>query len=162
MSGAVASTSGSTARLTAVTHTPATIAIARIAAVAHTPTSGSITRNRADTDTPAAKSTARIAANTHTPTTVPTARITAAVAHDELKRPINANPWPAGFLRRVNGRAATAKRKTALLKIPLSKIAQPFMAGKTPPTIQSPARDGRTFLSSLTGLVWFVGCFTQP
>jgi hypothetical protein len=131
MSGAVATTSAATARLTAVAHTPATIAIAWIAAVAHTPTSVPIARNRADTDTAAAQSTARITAGTDTATTVPTARITAAVAHDKLKRRINANPWPADFLRRVKGRAATAKRKTALLKIPLLKITRPFMDGNT-------------------------------
>jgi hypothetical protein len=37
-----------------------------------------------------------------------------------------------------------------------SKIAQPFMAGKMCKQIlPSPVRDGRTFLSSLTGLVVF-------
>ena len=35
----------------------------------------------------------------------------------------------AGFLHQVNGRAGTAKPKTAVLKTSPLKIAQPFMAG---------------------------------
>jgi hypothetical protein len=53
----------------------------------------------------------------------------------------------------VNGHAASAKSKTAPMKISLLKIARHFSAGTTATNIFRVPSDGRRFLSSLTGLM---------
>ena len=65
---------------------------------------------------------------------------------------INANPLPAELLRRVNGRAATAKRRTTMLRTFLLKIAQPFMAGLNVINIKSSPAGTKEIQSNISAL----------
>jgi len=69
-------------------------------------------------------------------------------------------PRPARQSGSLSGRPQTSRRCLAMtrqaVKLALLKIAQPFMAGLNVINIKSsPVRDGRTILSSLTGLETF-------
>ena len=69
-------------------------------------------------------------------------------------------PRPARQSGSLSGNTQTARRRLArtrqAVKLALLKIAQPFMAGLNVINIKSsPVRDGRTILSSLTGLETF-------